>query len=221
MGQRHRDRARRARQPTPAGRRPSGQRRGRRKALQRAASAGLQETPGKPRQRRGRRTATPRRQAGSRQRAQGAATGTTATATTCLGAIAAPVDFPAKRPFARLCKSHAPCSSGCSFFSSSAAAKASRYGGRSPILEESWGRFSVRGYPLFCAGPRKTADIPGANLQSSLAYPLQLGAGATMDLYRAEKVEIVADKSSKRKQSHQPTRHARHTDAIGNFKSRR
>jgi hypothetical protein len=31
-----------------------------------------------------------------------------------------------------------------------------------------------------------------------------------MELYRAEKVKIVADQSSKKKQSHQPTRHARH-----------
>ena len=38
-----------------------------------------------------------------------------------------------------------------------------------------------------------------------------------MKLYRAEKVEIVADQSSKRKQSHQPTRHARHTDANREF----
>jgi hypothetical protein len=38
-----------------------------------------------------------------------------------------------------------------------------------------------------------------------------------MDLYRAEKVEIVAHQSSKRKQSHQPTRHASHTDANREF----
>jgi hypothetical protein len=38
-----------------------------------------------------------------------------------------------------------------------------------------------------------------------------------MELYRAEKVEIVADQSSERKQSHQPTRHARHTDANREF----
>ena len=42
-----------------------------------------------------------------------------------------------------------------------------------------------------------------------------MGVGAAMELYRAEKVEIVAD--SKRKQSHQPTRHTRHTDANREF----
>ena len=38
-----------------------------------------------------------------------------------------------------------------------------------------------------------------------------------MDLYRAEKVEIVADESNERTQSHQPTPHARHTDANREF----
>lgn len=38
-----------------------------------------------------------------------------------------------------------------------------------------------------------------------------------MELYRAEKVEIVPDESGKRRQSNQPTRHARHTDANREF----
>ena len=35
--------------------------------------------------------------------------------------------------------------------------------------------------------------------------------------YIGLRVEIVADQSSERKQSHQPTRHARHTDANREF----
>ena len=38
-----------------------------------------------------------------------------------------------------------------------------------------------------------------------------------MELYRAEKGKIVADQSSKKKRSHQPTRHTIHTDANREF----